>query len=99
MKYKEHFENATKEDVKKTFNVLRTNFRKELKKVNDSKKSGTGIAELYAPSLWYYEAMMFLKDQETPATSRSTAGDEEPVDNNDNQRVGILCIHLNSQII
>ncbi|XP_041361956.1 uncharacterized protein LOC121377927 [Gigantopelta aegis] len=75
-KYRERFENATKEDVKKKFNALRTNFRKELKKVNDSNKSGAGTEELYESTLWYYDAMSFLQDQETPAMSRSTLGDQ-----------------------
>ena len=71
-KYRERYEDATKEDVKKKLNALRTNFRKELKKVIDSEKSGAGIENVYESSLWYYDAMMFLRDQETPAPSRSS---------------------------
>ena len=52
-------------------NALRTNFRKELKKVIDSERSGAGIEDMYESSLSYYDAMMFLRDQETPDKSRS----------------------------
>ncbi|ESO88420.1 hypothetical protein LOTGIDRAFT_96729, partial [Lottia gigantea] len=61
-KYRERFEDATKEDLKKRLNSLRTNFRKELKKVNDSVRIGSD--EVYDPSLWYFDAMSFLGDQE-----------------------------------
>jgi len=70
-KYRERYEDATKEDVKKKLNALRTNFRKELKKVIDSETSGAGGEYVYESSLWYYDAMLFLRGQETPAPSRS----------------------------
>ena len=44
--------------------------RKELKKVEASKASGTGTVEVYEPSLWYYD-LSFLKDSETPRPSVS----------------------------
>ena len=40
--------NATKDELKKKLNSLRTNFRKEIKKVNDSEKSAT--KGVYQPS-------------------------------------------------
>lgn len=71
-KYQERFPTATLDDVKKKFNSLRTNYRKELKKVNDSRKSGAGLEDIYQSHLWYFNEMHFLRDQETPAKSRST---------------------------
>ncbi|KAH3843699.1 uncharacterized protein LOC127877103 [Dreissena polymorpha] len=76
-KYRERYQDATKEDVKKKFNALRTNFRKELKKVIDSEKYGAGTEDLFESSLWYYDAMLFVQDQETPAPSRSFVDKEE----------------------
>jgi len=71
-KYQERFPTATLDDVKKKFNSLRTNYRKELKKVNDSYKSGVGLEDIYQSHLWYFNEIHFFRDQETPAKSRST---------------------------
>ncbi len=79
-KFKEKYPNYTREDVKKKINSYRTNYRKELKKVQDSERSGAGTEQLYEPTLWYFQALAFLNDQEMPAKSRSTltADDSEP---------------------
>ena len=61
-KYRERYQDATKEDIKKSLNALRTNFRKELKKVLDSEKSGAGTEDLYESSLWYYDFCNLLDD-------------------------------------
>jgi len=70
---------ASRESVVKKINNLRSTFRKELKKVNDSKRSGASGDDVYAPSLWYFNELMFLVDQETPDQSVSTLhqGDED----------------------
>jgi hypothetical protein len=44
---------ASRESVVKKNNNLRSTFRKELKKVNDSKRSGASGDDVYAPSLWF----------------------------------------------
>lgn len=62
---------ATKEAVVKKINSLRSCFRKELKKVKDSLKSGNGTDDNYTPSLWYYDDLLFLTDQELPRQSVS----------------------------
>ncbi|XP_023703298.1 uncharacterized protein LOC111862274 [Cryptotermes secundus] len=64
--------NATRDSVVKKINNLRSVFRKELKKVNESKKSGASANDVYVPSLWYFGELMFLVDQETPDDSIST---------------------------
>lgn len=56
---------ADKEYVQKKINNLRGCFRKELKKVEGSRLSGAGADEIYQPKLWYYDNLLFLKDQET----------------------------------
>ena len=38
---------------------MRTNFRKEMKRIKDSEKSGTG-ADVVEPTLWYFDEMKFL---------------------------------------
>ena len=65
------------DDLKKKFNALRTNFRKELKKVDISKKSGAGTEEIYEPTLWYFDDMRFLIDQETHAESLNTMDSDD----------------------
>ncbi|KAJ8022116.1 hypothetical protein HOLleu_39523 [Holothuria leucospilota] len=71
-KYKEHFPEATLEELKKKLNSLRTNFRSELRKVERSAKSGAGTEDLYVSTLWCFDALLFLRDQETTAPSRNT---------------------------
>jgi hypothetical protein len=48
----------------KKFNSLPTNFRKELKRIKDSEKSGTGADDVVEPALWYFEETKFLIGQE-----------------------------------
>ena len=83
---------ASRESVVKKINNLRSTFRKELKKVNDSKRSGTSADDLYVPSLWYYNELLFLVDQETPDKSLSTLGGlpaEEDDDENNQCTVSV----------
>lgn len=44
IKYREYYKEGTKDELKKKLNALGTNFRKELKKISDSQKSGAGTA-------------------------------------------------------
>lgn len=71
-KYRERYKEATKDELKKKINSLRTNFRKELKKIKDSGKSGTATDEIYEPTFWCFDALKFLSDQETPSQSKTT---------------------------
>ncbi|CAH1956865.1 unnamed protein product [Acanthoscelides obtectus] len=60
-------------------NNLRCAFRKELKKVRKSKRSGESCDNIYVPTLWYFELLMFTADQEEPRVSLSNdiESDEE----------------------
>jgi len=60
----ERFPDADKNQLIKKFNSLRTNFRKELKRIKDSEKSGTGADDVVEPTLWDFEEMKFLIGQE-----------------------------------
>lgn len=79
-KLKEIDPDANKEKVVKKINSLRSCFRKELKKVNDSKTSGAGADDTYTPSLWYFQELLFLTDQEVPRKGISNL--ESPEDTN-----------------
>ncbi|XP_072051063.1 uncharacterized protein [Amphiura filiformis] len=68
-KYRERYHEATMEDAKKKINSLRTNYRKEFKKAQDSARLGVSGDKIYESSLWYFDAMSFLQDQDTLATS------------------------------
>lgn len=70
------FTEANRDFVVKKIQSLRGSFRKELKKVNDSLRSGTGVDDVYTSSLWYFNNLLFTKDQETPTRSFSNDVDE-----------------------
>lgn len=53
--------NADRETVAKKINILRTNYRRQKKKIEDCKRSGT---EILKPILWYYHLFDFLEEQE-----------------------------------
>lgn len=55
--------------VKNKIQSIRNSFRKEVKKVYASRRSGTGTDEIYVPTLWYYKLLLFTKDQELPEDS------------------------------
>ncbi|PIO31650.1 hypothetical protein AB205_0174800, partial [Aquarana catesbeiana] len=56
--------------VTKKIANLRTIFKKELNKMNESKRSGAD--EVYVPRLWYFESLRFLTDQEEARPSVSS---------------------------
>lgn len=56
---------ATRETVTKKINAFRSNYRRQLKKVIASERSGApGTAGVYIPNLWYFNDLAFLRDQE-----------------------------------
>lgn len=57
-------------------NVLRSGYRRVLKKKNASLKSGAGSEEVYEPNLWYYFELDFLRDHEVQTSGTSTMEDE-----------------------
>ncbi|XP_050314918.1 uncharacterized protein LOC126749264 [Anthonomus grandis grandis] len=94
--YKTVDEKATVDTVKNKINNLRSSFRKELKKVNKSKKSGSGSEQVYVPKLWYFKLLMFTSDQETSLKPISNDSDykhdtEEEISDNEAE-------HINEEI-
>lgn len=63
---KETNPSATVDDVKRKINSLRSCFRKEFRRVAQSKAKASETDTIYKPSLWYYDLLLFLKDQEVP---------------------------------
>lgn len=74
---------ATVDDVKKKINTLRSNFRKELKKINDSKRSGAVTEDTYQTSSWLFEELTFLTDLEKPVESISSINEKTNEESND----------------
>ncbi|XP_055839995.1 uncharacterized protein LOC129907696 [Episyrphus balteatus] len=66
----------TMNDLKKKLANIRTCYRRELKKIENSIKMGASGDDVYVPTLWYFKQMEFLRDQE-PKTSTVDQDDEE----------------------
>ncbi|KAM4031382.1 uncharacterized protein ACNLHF_018848 [Anomaloglossus baeobatrachus] len=58
--------------VKKKIQGLRTVYKKEVNKVEQSKKSGAGTDQVYVSPLWYYNLLEFTRDQELPRRMESS---------------------------
>lgn len=65
---------ANRDFVVKKIQGLRGSFRKELKKVLASKRSGSEYDQIYEPTLWYYDLLQFTIDQETPSRNLCNIG-------------------------
>ncbi|XP_026819018.1 uncharacterized protein LOC113557652 [Rhopalosiphum maidis] len=76
-KYKEFDSLADRNTVVKKINALRTVYKKELSKINNSLKSGAGADEIYKPSLWYFDLLHILNDQDSVRSTRNTMDDED----------------------
>jgi hypothetical protein len=50
-----------------------------MKKVCVYKRSGCGSDDIYTRSLWYYDQLLFLVDQETPRPGVSNPPSEEDI--------------------
>ncbi|CAG9822070.1 unnamed protein product [Phaedon cochleariae] len=48
-----------------------SSYRKELKKIKDSQRSGASADDIYQPTLWYFELLQFTIDQKTATDSIS----------------------------
>ncbi|XP_037919695.1 uncharacterized protein LOC119657019 [Hermetia illucens] len=77
--YKSIDGNANEDTVKKRLQNIRSCYRRECKKVERSRKSGAAVEEEYVPTLWYFDLVKFLRDQEIQLSGTST-GDLEDGD-------------------
>mgnify|MGYP000847620330 CR=1 FL=1 len=55
---------ATRDHVVKKINNIRSSYRKEKKKVEQSLKNGAEGEEIYQPKLWYYNLLRILDELE-----------------------------------
>lgn len=72
-KYREQYPDADKQQVINRINSLRTNFRKELKRIRDWEQNGD--LEDAEPKLWYYQEMKFLEDHKMASASEDSTMD------------------------
>ncbi|XP_077300444.1 uncharacterized protein LOC143921154 [Arctopsyche grandis] len=79
-KLKEIEPSANKDFVVKKINNLRSNARKEAKKVMESKSTGMG-ADVYEPKLWYYHLFDFLVNQHNQRASQSNMSSDNELEN------------------
>lgn len=60
---------STKKCILAKINSMHGSFRREMKKIEESNRSGAGTDEIYISHLWYYDLLLFCKDQEIPRAS------------------------------
>lgn len=63
-KAQELYPAATKEWVSRKINMLRSSFRRELRKVYESRKTASTEDDVYHPSLWYFNLFLFLAEND-----------------------------------
>ncbi|KAG5892725.1 hypothetical protein JTB14_001096 [Gonioctena quinquepunctata] len=78
--FKEMKPNDTVEDVTEKLNILRSNFRRELKKIKSSSRSGAGADEVYKPTSWVFYMLKFLEDTESPSILNTQIEETEKAD-------------------
>lgn len=54
------------------FKSLKASFNDNLRKLRYSKKSGSGVDDLYTPTFKYFEEMKFITDQDEPRPGNSS---------------------------
>ncbi|XP_073439431.1 uncharacterized protein [Dendrobates tinctorius] len=78
--------------VRQKIQSLRTVYKKELNKVEKSRKSGAGTDEVYVPSLWYYDLLGFTCDEELPrkivSSMRPNVEPDPEIENDPDSPVG-----------
>lgn len=72
-RYKFYSPYATIEEVKKKINILRTCYRRETKKIKQSIEDGYVGDDVYKPSLWYYDELKFLEEEDCDANKHNSA--------------------------
>ncbi|KAG8316845.1 hypothetical protein J6590_040100 [Homalodisca vitripennis] len=75
-KYNNRYTEADRKGLIKKINSLRANFRKELRRIKKSERSGACSGEVVEPTLWYFHEMKFLTDLEEPTESVNIMIDE-----------------------
>ncbi|XP_077286471.1 uncharacterized protein LOC143911471 [Arctopsyche grandis] len=63
-KFKEIEPNANRETVKRKINSMRSNYRKELRKIRMLQKAEDDTPRYFEPTLWYFDELAFLGQHE-----------------------------------
>lgn len=71
--------NITVDEIKKKMHTLRSQYLRELREINNSKRSGVGLEEVYEPKLWCFKQLEFLKSHTTIRNSTSNISDSSKV--------------------
>ncbi|XP_050343491.1 uncharacterized protein LOC126769002 [Nymphalis io] len=66
---------ATIQDVKKKINSIRSNYRRELRKIIASQRPGAKESDVYKPKIWYFPYLNFLRKLEQRQTSAQQTED------------------------
>nr|CAI5830669.1 unnamed protein product [Callosobruchus analis] len=74
---------------------MRSAFRKELKKVKESKRSGTSSEQVYIPTLWYYDSLLFTIQHEQCREAISSCRDFQEEEENETQVENEVSIFIN----
>ncbi|XP_028168433.1 uncharacterized protein LOC135082677 [Ostrinia nubilalis] len=85
--YKNFDEKATVKTIKKKLMNMRTNYNKELAKVNASKQTGAGTDDAYVPTLWYYDALNFLGSRSKPCRITPESIEDEEGSNSSDEDI------------
>jgi hypothetical protein len=67
---------ASHADVRRKINTLRCNYRKELRRIVSSKRSGSSADEVHEPTSWVIYALQFLDKFEQPVNANVQQVDE-----------------------
>ena len=98
-KMKEINPRADRASVGAKINSFLSAYRREMKKVKESMKSGGGTDEVYVPSLWYFDELDFLRNLETQIQGISTTDETEFIEGNNETEVQFFyffSIHTNT---
>uniref|UniRef100_A0A8D8XGD0 MADF domain-containing protein n=1 Tax=Cacopsylla melanoneura TaxID=428564 RepID=A0A8D8XGD0_9HEMI len=71
---------------------MRSAFRKELRKIKSSRPSGSGEESVHRSTLWYFDLLVFTKDQEVPTPSISNISPITP--SSEKVRTLFFCCHI-----
>lgn len=63
-KLKEIDPSADREKVTRKINSFRCNYRRDLRKIKQSEESAVVPEDIFQPTLWYFDQLRFLDDQE-----------------------------------
>ena len=80
-------------DIKRKIETLRNQHRREMRLVENSRKSGAGIDDLYIPRLWCFNELSFLNDGDTvrPSLSNIDNATNDTAEEHSDHEVRTVC--------